>query len=105
MAWPVGSQTAAGKCGSRHAAVDHPLAPTPPGGMSVHEAIVGRRSVRAYARTPLARSSLHALLAAAVRAPTAMHNEPWQFVVIEDSALLQRLSEQARASFVAETAR
>ena len=73
--------------------------------LSVHDAIFGRRSVRSYAKTPLPRALLQALLAAAVRAPTAMHNEPWQFVVIEDSALLKRLSSQARESFVAATAR
>jgi len=72
--------------------------------MAVHDAIFGRCSVRAFQSGPLERSTLRALLAAAVRAPTAMHSEPWQFVIVEDAARLKRLSEQARLGFVAETA-
>jgi len=73
--------------------------------MTVQKAIFGRRSVRAYEKEPIDRPSLQALLAAAVRAPTAMHGEPWQFAIIENTGLLQRLSDLAKASFVTEAAR
>src|SRR5512142_1391921 len=52
--------------------------------MTVAEAINGRRSVRSYAAGTLDRGIVHALLAAAVRAPTAVHEEPWAFVIIGD---------------------
>jgi nitroreductase len=42
------------------------------------------------------------LLEAAVRAPTAIHQEPWGFVVIQDKKLLQTLSDQAKPMFVDE---
>ena len=39
---------------------------------------------------------IHTLLDAAVHAPTAMHEEPWSFAVIQDKNLLNRLSESAK---------
>ena len=73
--------------------------------MTAKEAIFGRSSVRAYKKESIDRPTLNALLAAAVRAPTAMHGEPWQFVIVEDSKRLMRLSDLAKVSFVMEAAR
>jgi len=64
--------------------------------------IYARHSVRAYAPTPLDRDTVQTLLDAAVHAPTAMHVEPWAFVVVQDQALLQRLSDTAKPLFVEE---
>ena len=64
--------------------------------------IYARHSVRAYAPTPLDSATVQALLDAAVHAPTAMHEEPWAFVVVQDHALLQRLSDLAKPLFVEE---
>lgn len=65
--------------------------------ISVLDAIYHRRAVRDYLPQKLDRPTLHALLDAAVHAPTAMHEEPWSFVVIQDRDLLNRLSESAKA--------
>ena len=67
--------------------------PTP---LPVQEAIRTRCSVRTYAPGKLSWSTVTELLLAAVRAPTAMHEEPWGFAVIQDPGLLKRISEQAR---------
>jgi nitroreductase len=56
------------------------------------EAIQQRRSVRSFTAQTLDRGTLQSLLAAAVRAPTAMDQEPWAFVVIQDASVLDRLS-------------
>ena len=56
-----------------------------------------RRSVRAYERRPIDDETVRALLDAAVRAPTAMHLEPWSFVIVQNEAALQRYSEAAKA--------
>jgi len=64
-------------------------------GLSVDDAIRQRRSVRAYAPGRLPWTRIGALLDAAVRAPTAAHAEPWSFVVVQDRALLQRVSAHA----------
>lgn len=60
------------------------------------EAISGRRSVRNFAWTPIERSVVQTLLDAAVHAPTAMHEEPWLFAVVQDRDALKRLSDVAR---------
>lgn len=69
---------------------------------SILKTIYARHSVRAYAPTPLDSATVQTLLDAAVHAPTAMHEEPWAFVVVQDHALLQRLSELAKPLFVEE---
>lgn len=51
-----------------------------------------RRSVRAYTSKKLDRETIESLLRAAVVAPTAMHQEPWRFVIIQDQALLKKIS-------------
>lgn len=64
--------------------------------MTVLDAIHLRRSVRAYSPEPVPKSAVRRLLDAAVQAPTAMHEEPWSFVVIQDRAVLKRLSDRAK---------
>lgn len=64
--------------------------------MSLQEALYGRRSVRSYTADKLDKATIQQLLDAAVHAPTAVHEEPWQFVVIQDAALLKRLSDKAK---------
>ncbi|HEX7455067.1 MAG TPA: nitroreductase family protein [Gallionella sp.] len=71
-------------------------------GQSILKTIYARHSVRAYAPTPLDSTVIQTLLDAAVHAPTAMHEEPWAFVVVQDHALLQRLSDLAKPRFVEE---
>jgi nitroreductase len=72
---------------------------------SVFEAILARRSVRAYSPDGLGRGTIQTLLEAAVRAPTAMHEEPWAFVVVQDKQLLKRLSDRAKPLFAEEMRR
>jgi len=60
------------------------------------EAMNARRAVRAYTPEAVDERRLLALLGAAVRAPTAMHREPWRFVIVQDRALLARLSARGK---------
>lgn len=64
--------------------------------MSVMDAIHQRRSVRNYTPRTIEQTVIRTLLDAAVLAPTAMHEEPWSFSVIQDKKLLDRLSESAK---------
>lgn len=50
--------------------------------------IYNRRSVRDYLPQKIDQAIIHTLLNAAVQAPTAMHEEPWSFVVIQNKGLL-----------------
>jgi len=70
--------------------------------MSVLDAIYHRRSVRDYVTGKIDQPVIRSLLDAAVRAPTAMHEEPWSFAVIQDKKLLDRLSESAKKNVYSE---
>lgn len=59
--------------------------------------IYARRAVRAYREQQPSAAALRELLDAAVQAPTAMHLEPWGFVVIQDRSRLKRYSDRAKA--------
>jgi len=63
--------------------------------MTVSEAIFTRRAVRAYTADVVPESDVRALLQAAVRAPTSLHEEPWAFVVIQNRDRLRRYSAMA----------
>ncbi|HWR40564.1 MAG TPA: nitroreductase [Patescibacteria group bacterium] len=65
--------------------------------MNVNEVIKNRRSVRTYSTQPVSRENIEALLDSAVQAPSAMNNQPWAFVVIQDAALLKAYSDRAKA--------
>lgn len=69
---------------------------TNPATMSVMDAIYNRRAVRAYTAKAVERDTVKSLLEAAVHAPTAVHEEPWAFAVIQDRKTLQRLSDSAK---------
>lgn len=69
--------------------------------MPVLTAINERRSVRAYKPERVPRDTLLELMRAAVRAPTAIHEEQWAFAVIQGRERLKQLSEETRAPFAA----
>jgi nitroreductase len=56
-----------------------------------------RRAVRSYKPGTVDEHVVRELLDAAVHAPTAMHQEPWRFVVVQDRAALHRISERAKS--------
>ena len=68
-------------------------------GMTALQAIYARRAVRSYKGPPVDRETVRSLLAAAVQAPTAVHEEPWVFTVIQDREILQQLSDSAKGNF------
>jgi len=70
--------------------------------MTIMDAIHGRRSVRSYAPERLDTVTIQTLLDAAIWAPTAVHEEPWAFVIVQDRAVLKSLSDRAKEIFSAE---
>jgi len=65
-------------------------------GISALDAIYRRRATRAFASAPVGDAAILELLRAAVQAPTAMHLEPWAFVIVQDPAVLALISERAK---------
>lgn len=54
---------------------------------AVLAAITGRRSIRAFLPTPVARDTVEQILQAAARAPSGTNIQPWQVVVLTGEAL------------------
>jgi nitroreductase len=61
--------------------------------MEVLKAIHTRRSIRKYGNQPVPEERIQALLAAAMQAPSARNQQPWQFIVIDDRELLKKIPE------------
>jgi nitroreductase len=72
---------------------------------TLHELIYSRRSEREYTGEKPSKAQIGILLAAAVRAPTAMHEEAWRFLIVQDPILLRRLSDHAKILFAEEAGR
>jgi len=60
--------------------------------MDTLEAIGSRRSIRKYQDRPVPGELIDQLLAAAMSAPSARNQQPWQFVVVDDRALLAEIA-------------
>lgn len=59
--------------------------------MDIFEALHKRRSVRQYTDKKVSPEILRILLDAAMAAPSAGNARPWQFVVVDDPAVLARI--------------
>jgi len=64
--------------------------------MSAMDAIFHRRAVRDYAPQKIDQTVIRILLDAAVHAPTAVHEEPWAFAIVQDRNTLKRLSDNVK---------
>jgi nitroreductase len=53
------------------------------------ESIFSRRSVRSYTKDPVSEVQVTDLLRAAMAAPSAGNQQPWQFVVVRDPTVLE----------------
>lgn len=65
-------------------------------GLGALDAIYRRRATRAFTSAPVRDATILELLRAAVQAPTAMHLEPWAFVIVQDPVVLALISERAK---------
>ncbi|HWA88749.1 MAG TPA: nitroreductase family protein [Rhizomicrobium sp.] len=65
--------------------------------MKITDALRDRRSVREYKREAVPRRTVETLIEAATLAPSAMNEQPWHFTVVQDKALLDTLSDRAKA--------
>jgi nitroreductase len=51
-----------------------------------------RRSIRKYQKKSVESEKIHTLVEAALRSPSSMGYNPWEFVVVDDADLLDKLS-------------
>ncbi len=62
--------------------------------MSAIEAIMSRTSVRKFTGEKLTDAQIETLLRAGMAAPSAVNKQPWEFVVVDDQALLDTIQAQ-----------
>ncbi|WP_419786297.1 nitroreductase family protein [Pseudodesulfovibrio sp.] len=60
--------------------------------MDVMQALMTRRSVRKFEDRPVAPEMVRQMLEAAMMAPSAINEQPWQFVVVDDRKVLDAVS-------------
>jgi nitroreductase len=65
--------------------------------MDVMGAIHKRRSVRDFASDAVDRTVLRQIIDAATLAPSAINEQPWRFTVVQEQAILDRISSRAKA--------
>ncbi|MHA1435516.1 MAG: nitroreductase family protein [Candidatus Heimdallarchaeota archaeon] len=59
--------------------------------MEILEAIKTRRSIRKFTDKPISKEDIDVLLRAAMQAPSAGNNQPWEFIVIDDRKILDSI--------------
>ena len=59
--------------------------------MDALDTILTRRSVRKYTKKPISDKIINELLEAAVSAPSAGDQQPWQFIIIDDRRILDEI--------------
>jgi nitroreductase len=64
--------------------------------VSLMDAIYNRQSIRDFEDKKVDRYIIDSLIDAATRAPTAMYQEPWAFMVIDDKKCLQDISDRSK---------
>ena len=60
-------------------------------GVKIMEAILSRRSIRKYTNQSVPEQTIKELLEAAMSAPSAGNQQPWQFVVIKERKILDEI--------------
>ena len=51
-----------------------------------------RRSIRKFTDRPVERQKIDIIIEAALRAPSSMGRDPWEFIVVDDKEMLEQLS-------------
>jgi len=64
--------------------------------MELTDAIYHRRAVREFTGEPVGREAIEKLIDAAIQAPSAMNLQPWAFAIVQDRAVLSRISTKAK---------
>jgi len=59
--------------------------------MDVFEAIRGRRSCRKYLPDEVGEDAIDKILEAAIWAPSPANNQPWEFIIIRDKSVMEKI--------------
>ncbi|MGE4272209.1 MAG: nitroreductase family protein [Desulfitobacterium sp.] len=71
--------------------------------MAIKDFLQKRRSIRKYTNIPIEKEKVDQLIRSALLSPTSRNGRPWEFILVEDRDLLERLSRaKAGAQFLKE---
>ncbi|MBD5219147.1 MAG: NAD(P)H nitroreductase [Bacteroidales bacterium] len=65
-----------------------------------HEMLLRRHSIRRYTDQPIDGNDVKTILEAALLSPSSKSKRPWQFIVVEDKEMLQKLSQAKPAGSI-----
>jgi len=60
--------------------------------MDLYEAIENRRTIRIF-KSPATEDQLKKIIIAGTKAPSALNSQPWEFVIVEDQSLIDKLAD------------
>ena len=63
--------------------------------MNYKELLEKRRSVRDYSEKKVPLNVIHEIIQDACLAPSACDMEPWRFIIIQDSEVLKKISDES----------
>ena len=66
--------------------------------MELQEVLQRRRSIRKYTEEPVSKEDIDLLMHAAMSGPSACNKTPWEFYVVTDEAVLEKLRNASRYS-------
>ncbi len=72
--------------------------------MNVIDALMTRRSVRAYTEAPVTDAQVDTILKAAMQAPSAYNEQPWEFIVVRKRETLDKIADINKYALAARTA-
>ena len=59
--------------------------------MEAYQALVSRRSIRSYTTKKIPKTTVDEIIKAAMHAPSANNQQPWEFIVIDSPSLLGKI--------------
>ena len=62
--------------------------------------LLERKSIRNFTDEPVEKEKITALLKAAMQAPSAHNQQPWEFIVVDDRAILDELSKASTGAWM-----
>lgn len=69
--------------------------------MDYEELLKKRRSVRIYTGEPVPTDILIAIITESTLAPSSGNNQPWRFVIVNDTVMMKRLSDESKKNLLA----
>lgn len=66
--------------------------------MELQDVLQSRRSIRKYTEEPVSKEDIDVLMHAAMSGPSACNKTPWEFYVVTDEAVLEKLRNASRYS-------